>query len=293
MHLLAYWRWDNYVRDLDEGAGFNFNSKQPRLHSAIELGETLWLFTCIKAPPRYFLVAKLVVRSKTVNAPTFQYGKYRVWGDLTQSRYYRVRPDQPQDEAFELLRGLPLASGSFETFTRLTLPQGCQTIRTVSPKGHQILDTFAQALGPETRAQQIIDEYTLEREITAGEGSLAEMLRREHAGVSAERIDRLLVSVPRDRQLVNELHDLYDGRCQLCAFDSPTLYAVPSAEAHHIVYLSRGGEDIRENLVILCPTHHTVVHKTDATFDYGRLMFLFPNGRAEPLCLNRHLECRA
>lgn len=41
MHLLAYWRWDNYLRDLDEGAGFNFNSKQPRLHSAIDVGETL------------------------------------------------------------------------------------------------------------------------------------------------------------------------------------------------------------------------------------------------------------
>ena len=68
MHLLAYWRCDNYVRDLDKGAGFNFNSKQSRLHSAIELGETLWLFTCLKAPTRYFLVAKLVVRSRMPTA---------------------------------------------------------------------------------------------------------------------------------------------------------------------------------------------------------------------------------
>jgi len=39
MDLLAYWRLDNYPRDLDEGAGFNCNSRQPRLHSAI--GESL------------------------------------------------------------------------------------------------------------------------------------------------------------------------------------------------------------------------------------------------------------
>ena len=51
MHLLAYWRLDNYLRDLDEGAGFNFNSRQGRLHSAIEPGETLWLFTVVKNPP--------------------------------------------------------------------------------------------------------------------------------------------------------------------------------------------------------------------------------------------------
>ena len=43
--LLAYWRYDNYKRDLEEGAGFNFNSNQPRLHSAIALGDSLWLVT--------------------------------------------------------------------------------------------------------------------------------------------------------------------------------------------------------------------------------------------------------
>jgi hypothetical protein len=59
-----------------------------------------------------------------------------------------------------------------------------------------------------------------------------------------------------------------------------------------LVYLSRGGEDSRDNVAILCPTHHTVVHKADAPFDHGRLAFLFPNGRVEPLCLNRHLTAR-
>ncbi len=85
MHLLAYWRLDNYLRDLDEGAGFNFNSRQERLHTAIEPGETLWLFTVVKNPPRYFIVAKLVVRSKTINPPGSKYGDYRLWGNLDRS----------------------------------------------------------------------------------------------------------------------------------------------------------------------------------------------------------------
>src|SRR5262249_40071060 len=54
MHLLAYWRRDNYVRDLDEGAGFNFNSGQPRLHTEIEVGENLWLWTRLLNPIRYY-----------------------------------------------------------------------------------------------------------------------------------------------------------------------------------------------------------------------------------------------
>jgi hypothetical protein len=88
MHLLAHWRIDNYLRDLDEGAGFNFNSNQARLHSEIEAGQSLWLFTRLKAPPRYYLVARLVVRSKTINAPGFKYGACRGWGDLHASRYF-------------------------------------------------------------------------------------------------------------------------------------------------------------------------------------------------------------
>jgi hypothetical protein len=46
-------------------------------------------------------------------------------------------------------------------------------------------------------------------------------------------------------------------------------------------------------MVLLCPNHHTVVHKTEATFDYMRLCFCFPNGRVEPLCLNTHLAPRS
>ena len=95
MHLLAYWRLDNYLRDLDEGAGFNFNSRQARLHTAIELGETLWLFTAIKNPPRFFIVATLVASSKTMNPAGFKYGDFRVWGDLERSRYFKLRVDQP------------------------------------------------------------------------------------------------------------------------------------------------------------------------------------------------------
>jgi len=93
MHLLAYWRLDNYLRDLDEGAGFNFNSRQARLHTAIELGESLWLFTVCKNPPRFFIVARLVIRSKTMNPPGYRYGDYRVWGDFV------VRPENETTES--------------------------------------------------------------------------------------------------------------------------------------------------------------------------------------------------
>jgi hypothetical protein len=293
MHLLAYWKLDNYLRDLDEGAGFNFNSKQSRLHSAIGIGDTLWLFTATPNPRRYYIVAKLVVRAKTINSPTFKYGAYRVWGDLKKSHYFLLDPSQARDEAFDLMRGLSLESGTFEDCTRTTLAQACQTMRGLTPEANRMLNTFAKHLRDEPRAHAIADEYELERSLLVGGEDLQNVITTEHGGVSDERRRELLGLTPRNRQLVHELYESYAGRCQLCAFDSPIVYGVPSAECHHIVYLSRGGLDQLTNLVLLCPNHHTIVHKTDATFDYGRLSFHFSNGRVEPLAINTHLQRRA
>jgi 5-methylcytosine-specific restriction enzyme A len=290
MHLLAYWRIDNYLRDLDEGAGFNYNSRQSRLHTEIELGESLWLFTVLKNPPMYFLAARLVVRAKTSNPPDYKYGEYRVWGDLQRSRYFNLRPDVETDEAFSVLRGLPLVSGSLGGCSRSTLPQACQTIRGIAPEGIAILEQFSAMIPTEDRATHVADEYELERALLEGDELYGELLNRDHTGASEDRRRQLLTLAPRDRQLVKDLYELYSGRCQLCAFDSPVVYRVASAESHHIVYRSRGGDDDLTNMVLVCPNHHTVIHKTDATFDYSRLMFCFPNGRVEPLCLNTHLS---
>lgn len=215
-----------------------------------------------------------------------------MWGDFRRSRYFKVRPDVPSDEAFEVLRGLKLSSGSLSDATRQSLPQFCQTMRSLTTDAHANLEAFSVHLKDEERATQVADEYELEREIIEGGTGLLEIVNRDHIGPSEARRQLLLATSARDRQLVRDLHDLYRGRCQLCAFDSPVVYNVSSAEAHHVVYLSRGGEDSLENMILLCPNHHTVIHRADATFDYATHLFTFPNGRAEPLCLNTHLARR-
>ena len=58
----------------------------------------------------YRIVAKLVVKAKTINAPGYKYGPFRVWGDVAASEYYRIFSDPTQD-VFELLRILPLGFG--------------------------------------------------------------------------------------------------------------------------------------------------------------------------------------
>lgn len=295
MDLLAYWRYDNYKRDLDEGAGFHFNSKQSRLHTAINLGESLWLFTRVVGSAgisEYRILARLVVRSKTINPPSYGYGPFRVWGDMQSSQYFKVTDNSGHD-AYELIRLLPLQIGSLKDRTRSSIGQAVQTIRGLNPRASQLLQAFCAQLSIEERARAVPDELKLENALAHAPNQLDLLLREMAAGYSASRRDELTASYSRNRQLVHDLNGFYAGRCQLCAFDSPTLYSVDSAESHHVVYRSRGGPDVLENLVLLCPNHHTVVHATDATFDYGKLAFQFPNGRVEPLCLNKHLKSRA
>ena len=69
MHLLYFWRGDNYRRDLDYGVGFYLNEANPLLHQ-IRLGESLPAFTW-KADGRYALAARLIVSANATNPRGF------------------------------------------------------------------------------------------------------------------------------------------------------------------------------------------------------------------------------
>lgn len=295
MDLLAYWRYDNYLRDLDEGAGFNFNSNQSRLHTAIHIGERLWLFTRVVNTGRseYRLLARLNVVAKTINAPDYKYGPYRVWGDTASSRYFKVTQD-PKDDIFELLRLLDFEGASLHDKDRTSLAQACQTIRALRPSASNLLESFVESLQNESRAKAVPDEEKFEQALYASEPSQLNLILESPTIAYAEFYkNKLRKSHERNRQLVQELYDLYSGRCQVTGHDSPLLYGVPTAEAHHIVYRSRGGDDVLENMVLLSPNLHRAIHSAEAHFDYNTLSFAFSNGRVEPLILNKHLQRRA
>jgi len=292
MDILAYWRFDNYLRDLDAGAGFNFNSKQSRLHTEIHLGERLWLFTrlVIAGKSGYRLLARLHVTSKTINAPGYQYGPYRIWGDTRLSRYFKAT-DNTKEDAFELLRLLEFDGASLQDKDRTNLAQACQTLRLLHPSASKLLESFTEILQDEPRAMAVPDEEKLEQALYSLEPSPLNQILESPAIAYAEAYkQRLRQSQERNRQLVKELHETYSGRCQVTGHDSPILYGVPTAEAHHIVYRSRGGEDVLENMVLLSPNLHRAIHAAEAHFDYNTLSFVFLNGRIEPLVLNEHLQ---
>ena len=253
MDLMAYWRWDIYVRDLDEGAGFHFNSRQRRLHTGVSVGDRLWLVTGrpTSGGIRYLVIGCLFISGKAENPPDYKYGQHRIWADYHKSRYFTSEgPD-----AGQILRSLRFATG--RPITGGNIGQALQTMRSVTHGDTLILDAFTRDIPIEPRAYQLVDEYALEIAFESGEEQVRELVSNYHVGVSAGKRTKLLLSYQRNRGLVQELNALYNGRCQLCGFDPELVYNVRACNAHHLVYLAHGGEDSLSNMMLLSRTTTT------------------------------------
>ena len=269
MHLLYFWRGENYRRDLDYGVGFHLNQANSLLHK-IDIGESLWAFTR-KSDGRYVLAAELVVSAKTINPLGFRYGPYRVWGDLRRSRYFAV-DDQP--DISTLIRSFAMRAGA-DVLGRSF--QGKAAVRALDEAGHRRLLAYAASLPLEPRAR-LLPEERLEALLLAGdENAVARLLHQEPAGLAEERRQYLVEVVHRDRDLVEQLRELYAGECQICGWAPRSRYGAEICEAHHVRWLSRGGDDALTNLVLVCPNHHRAIHRCDAPFDFRNNAFVFPN----------------
>lgn len=287
MHFLGYWVYQNFVKDIESGATFHYNSNQPRFHEKIDLGEVLWLVTGIRVNDQmqYHMAARFVIKAKTLNSPSYKYGRYRLWADPKLSDYYLI----PSADMTDLLLSLEFVSKKPIQEAGVTIAQSLQAFRYLSPKDVALLEKWSRQLPVDESIPRIVPEIEVEEAYERGENALADKLEIELPRLSTERKREILREYQRNRTLVQRLKEMYTGRCQICAFDPITVYNVNACAGHHIHYLSRGGQDIMENLVLVCPNHHAVIHADDAVFDYGQRKFIFSNGRHEPLVLNHHL----
>jgi 5-methylcytosine-specific restriction enzyme A len=268
VHLLYHWQRDNYRHDLDYGVGFHLNQANQLMHQ-IGIGESLWAFTR-KRDGRYALAAELVVSAKTKNPDGFRYGRYRVWGDLRKSRYFGI---ESQPDISELVRSLNVRAHAQVLGQSF---QGHAAVRSLADASHFQLLRYAEKLPLEPRAR-LLPKEKLEALLLAGdEDAVARLLQDEPAGIAEERRRYLMTEViRRDRELVEQLRQLYDGECQICGWAPRHQYGTELCEAHHVRWLSRGGEDELANLVLVCPNHHRAIHRCDAPLDFGKKAFVF------------------
>jgi 5-methylcytosine-specific restriction protein A len=129
-------------------------------------------------------------------------------------------------------------------------------------------------------ATPIIDEKTLEKNKAEKERvirKLSDEKLLELASVAQKNPStRKTLSTQFDRNLaVSELAKRRaDGKCQLCNQDAPfkNKDGEPYLETHHIILLSRNGEDTISNTVALCPNCHRKMHVLDLDSDRMQLI---------------------
>lgn len=92
-----------------------------------------------------------------------------------------------------------------------------------------------------------------------------------------------------DDKIPNSLKALYSHKCQICGAEAMPIYGVDIAEAHHIEYFSLTANNDASNVMILCPDHHKIAHKTHAVFKREQSIVHYENGREEALMYNLHL----
>lgn len=287
-NILVYWTWRNYQEDITLGAGFNFNSSQIEMHTKVELGDTVWAVTATRlrdGTEAVFVVARLVIKAKTQNPPNYKYGKYRLWGDIETSSYYKA---QEQDNANVLVRSLEFSTGKTIGNTGRPIGQYLQTIRSLTTNDHQLLLNFSAHLASEPLAARVPEEMLLEAALELGEEATEELLKKEilPSEEARNRIEGVAKRSPARRK---ELYALYNGQCQMGDFNPRLLYGVDITDSHHIQYIGRGGADDLSNMILLCPNHHRAIHATNAVFDYSDLCFVFGPRHRQPVVLNDHL----
>lgn len=106
-----------------------------------------------------------------------------------------------------------------------------------------------------------------------------------------ERQEYFRETFVRDRKHVQELKGLYGGRCQVTGEKPLNGLVEDITEAHHIHWLTLGGLDTKDNMVILSPDMHRAIHAAKADFDWSDLSFVI-NGQRLRLQINKHLEPR-
>lgn len=92
-----------------------------------------------------------------------------------------------------------------------------------------------------------------------------------------------------NRDIGNYLKKIYSFRCQICGEDIGKCYDAKVVECHHINYFINSLDNNINNLLIICPNHHRIIHSTNPSFDFDRKLYRYPNGYEETLKLNLHL----
>ena len=73
--------------------------------------------------------------------------------------------------------------------------------------------------------------------------------------------------------IVHKLKKLYKGQCQICGKKPIEGFDEDICEAHHIEHYAETQNNDANNIIIVCPNHHRLLHKLNPIFDREKMCF--------------------
>ncbi len=102
--------------------------------------------------------------------------------------------------------------------------------------------------------------------------------------------DKRIVKIRKlNKAIGNNLKLLYDYRCQICGQRVGDLYDSHVVESHHIDYFVKSLNNNMNNIMIICPNHHSIIHDVNPHFDKNKKLYIYDNHYSEELKINYHL----
>jgi 5-methylcytosine-specific restriction endonuclease McrA len=92
-----------------------------------------------------------------------------------------------------------------------------------------------------------------------------------------------------DKTIGDNLKIIYGYKCQICGLFIGETYNATVIHTHHIEYFSVSLNNNADNIMVICPNHHGIIHATNPVFDRKSKVYRYPNGYVEKLKLNLHL----
>jgi hypothetical protein len=92
-----------------------------------------------------------------------------------------------------------------------------------------------------------------------------------------------------DKTIGENLKRIYEYKCQICGLPIGENQGVRVVHTHHIEYFSVSLNNNANNIIVICPNHHGIIHSANPVFDKPNKCFVYSNGYSEKLKLNVHL----
>lgn len=148
----------------------------------------------------------------------------------------------------------------------------------------------------------IIENISREQPVLVDDSSLVECNSNELSEEEIERIInfkdvssgiKLTTGKTQKRiyntSIIKRLKQLYKGSCQVCGCNPTAEHSINIVEVHHIEHFSVSQNNDSNNLIVLCPNHHRMIHKLNPRFDPSREAFILTNGNEIKIILDHHL----